>query len=100
MPGASPVKHNVDAFLDHSDDYKLDDVEANLHKIHKEFIQFKERVEFLADIFITGLDATNDSSLCFLCFLCSYGKKRCVLLNHSSCPKLLATCVEGSTKDA
>ena len=42
MPGASPVKHNVDAFLDHSDDYKLDDVEANLHKIHKEFIQFKE----------------------------------------------------------
>ncbi len=42
VPGASPVKHNVDAFLDHSDDYKLDDVEAQLHKIHKEFIQFKE----------------------------------------------------------
>lgn len=44
MPGASPVRHNVDAFLDHSDDYKLDDVEAKLHNIHKEFIQFKERM--------------------------------------------------------
>eukprot|EP00438_Fugacium_kawagutii_P003611 Skav221988 [mRNA] locus=scaffold4787:24791:34067:- [translate_table: standard] len=45
VPGASPVRHNVDAFLDHSDDYKLDDVEAKLHNIHKEFIQFKEHLE-------------------------------------------------------
>eukprot|EP00913_Durusdinium_trenchii_P015696 g14751.t1 len=30
VPGASPVRHNVDAFLDHSDEYKLDDVESLL----------------------------------------------------------------------
>ncbi|CAE7320441.1 VHA-a3 [Symbiodinium sp. CCMP2592] len=42
VPGAEVVKNNVDAFLDHSDSYKLDEVESELLKIHKEFIQFKE----------------------------------------------------------
>ncbi|CAE7854203.1 ftsH2, partial [Symbiodinium necroappetens] len=35
VPGAEVVKNNVDAFLDHSDSYKLDEVESELLKIHK-----------------------------------------------------------------
>eukprot|EP00931_Biecheleriopsis_adriatica_P084446 TRINITY_DN5828_c0_g1_i1.p1 TRINITY_DN5828_c0_g1~~TRINITY_DN5828_c0_g1_i1.p1 ORF type:complete len:885 (+),score=170.25 TRINITY_DN5828_c0_g1_i1:224-2656(+) len=42
VPGAAVVNNNVDAFLDHADKYKLDDVEAQLKQIHQDFIQFKE----------------------------------------------------------
>lgn len=51
MPGAAPVKHNVEAFLEHCEDYKLDDVESRLHKMHKEFIQFKDRKRLLSTAF-------------------------------------------------
>lgn len=69
VPGASPVKHNVDAFLDHSDDYKLDDVEAQLHKIHKEFIQFKEWLLLILSI----------AALCWSDFINGEGQTvRCV----------------------
>lgn len=39
---AEVVQNNVDCFLDHSDSYKLDEVEARLKQIHKDFHQFKE----------------------------------------------------------
>eukprot|EP00444_Apocalathium_aciculiferum_P003379 CAMPEP_0183402208 /NCGR_PEP_ID=MMETSP0370-20130417/13749_1 /TAXON_ID=268820 /ORGANISM="Peridinium aciculiferum, Strain PAER-2" /LENGTH=839 /DNA_ID=CAMNT_0025583755 /DNA_START=1 /DNA_END=2520 /DNA_ORIENTATION=- len=42
VPDAEVIKNNMDSFLDHSDDHKLDDVEARLKQMYKEFIQFKE----------------------------------------------------------
>eukprot|EP00931_Biecheleriopsis_adriatica_P084447 TRINITY_DN5828_c0_g2_i1.p1 TRINITY_DN5828_c0_g2~~TRINITY_DN5828_c0_g2_i1.p1 ORF type:complete len:872 (+),score=171.41 TRINITY_DN5828_c0_g2_i1:68-2617(+) len=42
VPGAQVIKNNVDAFLDHADKYKLDEVESQLKRIHQDFIQFKE----------------------------------------------------------
>jgi len=42
VPGAEVVKNNVDIFLENAEDYKLDEVEARLMQIHRDFIQFKE----------------------------------------------------------
>jgi V-type H+-transporting ATPase subunit a len=42
VPGAEVVKSSVDSFLEHADEYKLDDLEARLKQIHQDFIQFKE----------------------------------------------------------
>merc|ERR1719316_749906 len=42
IPEAKIVKDNLEDFLAHSNDYKLDDVEAQLKRIHTDFVQFKE----------------------------------------------------------
>jgi len=42
VPGLEVTKNNVSSFLENADEYKLDEVEAKLTQIHKEFIQFKE----------------------------------------------------------
>jgi len=42
VPGAEVIKNNMDSFLDNSDEYKLDELEARLKQIHQDFIQFKE----------------------------------------------------------
>merc|ERR1719287_312954 len=42
IPAAHVEKDNLDDFLAHSDDYKLDDVEANLKRLYGDFVQFKE----------------------------------------------------------
>jgi V-type H+-transporting ATPase subunit a len=42
IPAAYVIKDNLDDFLQHSDDYKLDDVEANLKRLYGDFVQFKE----------------------------------------------------------
>lgn len=42
VPGAEVIKNNVDTFLENSEDYKLDEVEARLKQIYADFIQFKE----------------------------------------------------------
>jgi len=42
IPEAHIVKDNLDDFLEHASDYKLDEVEAQLKRIHLDFVQFKE----------------------------------------------------------
>merc|ERR1719316_2239748 len=42
IPEAQIVKDNLEDFLAHSNNYKLDDVEARLKRIHADFVQFKE----------------------------------------------------------
>jgi V-type H+-transporting ATPase subunit a len=42
IPSAHVVKDNLDDFLAHSNDYKLDDVESRLKRIHEDFVRFKE----------------------------------------------------------
>eukprot|EP00418_Pyrodinium_bahamense_P090121 CAMPEP_0179025010 /NCGR_PEP_ID=MMETSP0796-20121207/7754_1 /TAXON_ID=73915 /ORGANISM="Pyrodinium bahamense, Strain pbaha01" /LENGTH=847 /DNA_ID=CAMNT_0020720997 /DNA_START=44 /DNA_END=2587 /DNA_ORIENTATION=+ len=42
VPGTEVIKNNVDSFLEHADDYKLDEVEARLKQIYQGFILFKE----------------------------------------------------------
>jgi len=42
IPSANIKTNNVDNFLDHEGDYKLDEVEARLADIYKHFTQFKE----------------------------------------------------------
>jgi len=36
------IQNNITSFLDNADKYKLDEVEARLKQIHRDFIQFKE----------------------------------------------------------
>jgi len=42
VPHEEVIENNVTSFLENADKYKLDDVEARLKQIHREFIQFKE----------------------------------------------------------
>jgi len=42
IPGAHVEKDNLEDFLAHSNDYKLDDVEVSLKRIYAEFVEFKE----------------------------------------------------------
>jgi len=42
VPGATVIRSSVDEFLDHSEEYKLDEVESQLKQIYKDFTQFKE----------------------------------------------------------
>mmetsp|Transcript_79796 Transcript_79796/g.258535 ORF Transcript_79796/g.258535 Transcript_79796/m.258535 type:complete len:839 (+) Transcript_79796:146-2662(+) len=42
VPDAEVIKNNVDSFLDHSEEFKLDEIEGRLKQIYQEFIQFKE----------------------------------------------------------
>ena len=39
---ARVIKDQLDDFLEHSGDYKLDDVEAQLTKLHTDFVRFKD----------------------------------------------------------
>mmetsp|Transcript_60124 Transcript_60124/g.158159 ORF Transcript_60124/g.158159 Transcript_60124/m.158159 type:complete len:864 (-) Transcript_60124:297-2888(-) len=42
VPHDEVIQNNVTSFLENADKYKLDEVEARLKQIHREFIQFKE----------------------------------------------------------
>jgi V-type H+-transporting ATPase subunit a len=42
IPEAHVKKDNLEDFLAHSNDYKLDDIEVSLKRIYGEFVQFKE----------------------------------------------------------
>jgi len=42
IPVAHVVKDNLEGFLAHSNDYKLDDVETRLKRIHADFVQLRE----------------------------------------------------------
>jgi V-type H+-transporting ATPase subunit a len=42
VPGAHVVKDNLEDFLAHASDYKLDDVEAALKRIHVDFVKFQD----------------------------------------------------------
>jgi V-type H+-transporting ATPase subunit a len=42
IPSVHVLKDYLDDFLAHTNDYKLDDVESQLKRIHDDFVQFKE----------------------------------------------------------
>ena len=42
VPHEEVIENNVTSFLENADKYKMDEVEARLKQIHREFIQFKE----------------------------------------------------------
>lgn len=42
VPGSKIIQNNVDNFLDHAEQYRLDDIEGKLTQTYKEFTQFKE----------------------------------------------------------
>jgi V-type H+-transporting ATPase subunit a len=42
IPNVEIVKDNVEDFLVHAEDYKLEDVEARLKRYYADFVQFKE----------------------------------------------------------
>jgi V-type H+-transporting ATPase subunit a len=42
IPGAEIQKDNIEDFLSHSDEYKLDDVESCVSRFYSDFVQFKE----------------------------------------------------------
>lgn len=42
VPGATVIKNQVDSFLDNTNEYKLDEIEKDLKRIYKDFVQFKE----------------------------------------------------------
>jgi len=49
VPGTEITSRNLDNFLEHADDYKLDDVEGELKTIYKNFTRFKENNSTLVE---------------------------------------------------
>eukprot|EP00927_Polykrikos_kofoidii_P059462 TRINITY_DN54611_c0_g1_i1.p1 TRINITY_DN54611_c0_g1~~TRINITY_DN54611_c0_g1_i1.p1 ORF type:complete len:880 (+),score=156.44 TRINITY_DN54611_c0_g1_i1:108-2642(+) len=49
VPGSNLISNNVDSFLDAASQYTLDDMEMNLKRIHRDFVQFKENCAKLTE---------------------------------------------------